>query len=129
MRNWGQYCENRPEKREKVRMFLKGQDVWSNSQIEWKMKASDIRELLKITDRPEMISFAGGLPAPELFPVGRLKGVTVKVLESCGPEALQYSPTEGFGPLRMKIAERMNKKYGMNLSVKHPGNQRFAAGT
>lgn len=61
------------------------------------VKASDIRELLKITDRPEMISFAGGLPAPELFPVERLKDVTVRVLESCGSEALQYATTEGFG--------------------------------
>ena len=57
------------------------------------VKASDIRELLKITDRPEMISFAGGLPAPELFPVERLKDVTVRVLESCGSEALQYATT------------------------------------
>lgn len=46
------------------------------------VKASDIRELLKITDRPGMISFAGGLPAPELFPVERLKDVALRVLES-----------------------------------------------
>lgn len=83
------------------------------------VKASDIRELLKITDRPEMISFAGGLPAPELFPVERLKDVTVRVLESCGSEALQYATTEGFGPLRMKIAGRMNKKYGTRLSARN----------
>ncbi len=83
------------------------------------VKASDIRELLKITDRPEMISFAGGLPAPELFPVERLKDVTVRVLESCGSEALQYATTEWFGPLRMKIAGRMNKKYGTRLSARN----------
>ena len=75
-----------------------------------KVRASDIRELLKITDKPGMISFAGGLPAPELFPVERLKGITQKVLETSGAEALQYAATEGFTPLRQKIADRMNKR-------------------
>ncbi len=80
------------------------------------VKASDIRELLKITDRPGMISFAGGLPAPELFPVDRLKDVTLRVLESSGAEALQYAATEGYAPLREKIAERMNTRYGTRLT-------------
>ncbi len=80
------------------------------------VKASDIRELLKITDRPGMISFAGGLPAPELFPVERLKDVMVKVLESSGADALQYASTEGYAPLRLKIAERMNSRYGTCLT-------------
>lgn len=80
------------------------------------IRASEIRELLKLTDKPEMISFAGGLPAPELFPVERLKNITLKVLESSGTEALQYATTEGFVPLRQKIAERMNKRYGTGLS-------------
>ncbi len=83
------------------------------------VKASDIRELLKITDRPGMISFAGGLPAPELFPVERLKDVTLKVLESSGAEALQYAATEGYTPLRVKIAERMNTRYGTQLTEKN----------
>lgn len=83
------------------------------------VRASDIRELLKVTEKPEMISFAGGLPAPELFPVERLKEVTMRVLESCGAEALQYATTEGYGPLRAKIAERMNIKYGTSLSAKN----------
>lgn len=72
-----------------------------------KTKASEIRELLKLTIRPEVISFAGGLPAPELFPVEEMKIVSQKVLEENGREALQYSPTEGFPPLREKIAKRM----------------------
>ncbi|WP_432662029.1 PLP-dependent aminotransferase family protein [Wukongibacter baidiensis] len=72
-----------------------------------KTKASEIRELLKLTIRPEVISFAGGLPAPELFPVEEMKKVSQKVLEENGREALQYSPTEGFPPLREKIAKRM----------------------
>ncbi len=80
------------------------------------VKASDIRELLKLTDRPGMISFAGGLPAPELFPVERLKEVTVRVLEASGADALQYAATEGYTPLRRKIAERMNRRFGTGLS-------------
>jgi 2-aminoadipate transaminase len=73
------------------------------------IKASEIRELLKLTVRPEIISFAGGLPAPELFPIEEMKVVSVKVLEEAGRQALQYSPTEGFAPLREKIAVRMLK--------------------
>lgn len=74
------------------------------------MRASEIREILKVTERPEVISFAGGLPAPELFPVEEMKEVAVKVLEEGGKQALQYSTTEGFVPLREKIAVRMNDK-------------------
>ncbi|BEP30414.1 aminotransferase-like domain-containing protein [Helicovermis profundi] len=74
-----------------------------------KVNASEIRELLKLTARPEIISFAGGLPAPELFPVEEMKKVSVKVLEEMGQEALQYSPTEGYNPLRKQIASRMKK--------------------
>ena len=59
------------------------------------IKASEIREILKLTQRPEIISFAGGLPAPELFPIEALKVVSVKVLDEMGKEALQYSTTEG----------------------------------
>lgn len=83
------------------------------------IKASEIRELLKLTDKPEMISFAGGLPAPELFPVERLKVITVRVLESSGMEALQYATTEGFMPLRCKISKRMNRRYGTTLTERN----------
>lgn len=75
------------------------------------LKASEIRELLKVTERPEVISFAGGLPAPELFPVEQMKEITVRVLEREGRQALQYATTEGFMPLREKIAGRMNDKF------------------
>lgn len=74
-----------------------------------KIKASEIRELLKLTARPEIISFAGGLPAPELFPVEEMKEITLKVLSDMGREALQYSTTEGYQPLREKIAVRMSR--------------------
>jgi len=74
-----------------------------------KVKASEIREILKLTQRPDIISFAGGLPAPELFPIEAMKVVAQKVLTDMGREALQYGTTEGYDPLRDKIAERMRK--------------------
>ena len=73
------------------------------------MKASEIRELLKLTQQPEIISFAGGLPAPELFPIEELKNISKQVLEENGSAALQYGTTEGHKPLREKIVERMAK--------------------
>lgn len=73
------------------------------------IKASEIRELLKLTQKPEVISFAGGLPAPELFPVEELKKVSLQVLEEQGTAALQYGPTEGYEPLREQIVKRMEK--------------------
>jgi 2-aminoadipate transaminase len=76
------------------------------------MKASEIRELLKITQRPEVISFGGGLPAPELFPVEDLKVVMAEVLDREGPRALQYSTTEGHPGLREAIARRLNSQLG-----------------
>ncbi|ABW17595.1 aminotransferase-like domain-containing protein [Alkaliphilus oremlandii] len=71
------------------------------------LKASEIRELLKLAEKPEIISFAGGLPAPELFPTEELAKVSEVVLKEHGMQALQYGPTDGFTPLREKIAKRM----------------------
>jgi 2-aminoadipate transaminase len=65
---------------------------------------SPIRELLKFTIQPEVISFAGGLPAPELFPVERIRQATNTALAQHGPEALQYSTTEGMPELRSFLA-------------------------
>ncbi len=70
-----------------------------------KIKASEIRELLKLTTRPEIISFAGGLPAPELFPVEQMKAIVTKIMNEQGETALQYSPTEGYIPLREAICD------------------------
>lgn len=69
------------------------------------MTASAIREILKVTADPEVISFAGGLPAPELFPVEEVRAAADRVLSEFGPAALQYSTTEGHLPLRRWIAE------------------------
>lgn len=79
-------------------------------------KASDIREILKVTANPEIISFAGGLPAPELFPVEEMKDICTRVLDEAGQAALQYSTTEGFLPLREKIAERVNRYFSTSLN-------------
>lgn len=92
------------------------------------VKASEIRELLKLTEQPEVISFAGGLPAPELFPINEIKEVSRIVLEEDGQKALQYSTTEGFKPLREWIANRMNCKLGTsfdcdNILITHGSQQ------
>jgi len=79
------------------------------------IKGSAIRELLKLTEQPEIISFAGGLPAPELFPIEEMKQVCLRVLDADGKAALQYSPTEGYMPLRKMISERM-KKLGIDVA-------------
>lgn len=79
------------------------------------LKASEIREILKVTERPEVISFAGGLPAPELFPVEAIKEVNRIVLEEDGSKALQYTTTEGYAPLREWISDRMNTRLGTSL--------------
>ena len=66
------------------------------------MKPSSIREILKLTERPDIISFAGGLPAPELFPVEDIRAAAERTLESFGPRALQYGVSEGIATLREK---------------------------
>ncbi len=73
------------------------------------LKASEIREILKLTQQPNIISFAGGLPAPELFPVEEMRVISDRVLSESGRQAMQYSTTEGYEPLREKIAGRMNR--------------------
>lgn len=79
------------------------------------LKASDIREILKVTQHPEMISFAGGLPAPELFPAEAIATLASDVLRTHGSVALQYSPTEGYPRLREQIAARMNTLWHTDL--------------
>lgn len=68
------------------------------------MKRSAVRELLKLTAGPDMISFAGGLPAPELFPMARVQKAIDRILTQAGPVALQYNQTEGLPELRDWIA-------------------------
>jgi 2-aminoadipate transaminase len=77
------------------------------------MGSSVIRELLKLTEQPDVISFAGGLPAPEMFPVEEFRQASDKVLREFGARALQYGPTEGYLPLRSLIVEQMSR-YGIH---------------
>jgi 2-aminoadipate transaminase len=71
------------------------------------MSSSAIRELLKVTEQPDFISFAGGLPAPEVFPVAEVAAAAQRILRDAGAQALQYGATEGYRPLRALVAERM----------------------
>jgi 2-aminoadipate transaminase len=74
-----------------------------------KMRKSVIRELLKVTQDPEIISFAGGLPNPKTFPIKELEEVLDYVMENHGKQALQYGTTQGFRNLREVLAERSSK--------------------
>ncbi|WP_372752856.1 PLP-dependent aminotransferase family protein [Labilibaculum sp.] len=80
-----------------------------------RMKRSVIRELLKLTQKPEIISFAGGLPAPSTFPIDELKQISSEVLEEDGNAALQYSATEGDSKLRSILTQRY-QKHGLTIS-------------
>ena len=73
-----------------------------------RMRRSAIRELLKVTRRPEVISFAGGLPAAELFPIPQVKAAVDAVLQSLGGKSLQYGETEGVPELRDWVARHWN---------------------
>ncbi|NPC75814.1 PLP-dependent aminotransferase family protein [Corallococcus sp. AB004] len=75
-----------------------------------RMKTSAVREILKIAERPDILSFAGGLPAPELFPVDAIAKAFEQTFAREGRPALQYSTTEGFAPLREWIASHLARK-------------------
>jgi len=82
------------------------------------MGSSVIRELLKLTEQPDIISFAGGLPAPKVFPVKQFQEACNAVLENFGPQALQYSTTEGYLPLREMIA-RHTARYSVEVTAEN----------
>jgi 2-aminoadipate transaminase len=79
---------------------------WQLSERARKLTSSAIRELLKITERPEVISFAGGLPSPAAFPVAEIRSAADRILRDAPTAALQYSATEGYMPLREWVAAR-----------------------
>lgn len=82
------------------------------------MKRSAIREILKHLQKPDMISFAGGLPAPETFPVEELKRIVCDILENDGPDSLQYGTTEGDPLLRKMLVERHNRQ-GLKIDLEN----------
>lgn len=73
-----------------------------------RMQSSAIREILKLTQQPDIISLAGGLPAPELFPLEAMQQASEAAFRKYGPAALQYAPTEGVEPLRHLIAQTVS---------------------
>lgn len=81
---------------------------WQFSQRAEQLQSSAIREILKITMRPEIISFAGGLPSPLTFPVERMREAYDTVLTRAGKVALQYGPSDGYAPLREWIADSLS---------------------
>lgn len=81
-----------------------------------KMGSSAIRELLKLTEQPDIISFAGGMPAPDIFPIEQLKQACARVLDGHGSQALQYGTTEGYLPLREQIC-RHTERYGIKINA------------
>jgi len=86
------------------------------SEIAKNLKASEIRELLKLTQQPDIISFAGGLPNPESFPVDTIKKIIDSLLETEGARILQYGSTEGVNSFRDALSEMMRNKYGVSVT-------------
>jgi 2-aminoadipate transaminase len=78
--------------------------MWTQAQRAEKMNPSVIREILKVTEQPGIISFAGGLPSPRTFPVAEFAEACARVLGSDGQGALQYAASEGYAPLREWVA-------------------------
>ena len=81
------------------------------------LKPSAIREILKVTETPEIISFAGGLPAPELFPVTEVAQAAADCLAEDGASSLQYGPSEGFTPLREWVAGYVHRSVGVRAKA------------
>ncbi|MBV8665574.1 MAG: PLP-dependent aminotransferase family protein [Burkholderiaceae bacterium] len=81
---------------------------WNFSKRAQQLQSSAIREILKVTMRPEVISFAGGLPSPATFPVEHMQAAFEKVLSTHGKVALQYGPTDGYLPLREWVADSLS---------------------
>ena len=83
-----------------------------------RISSSAIREILKLSSSPDVISFAGGFPAPDVFPVEEFKRACQIVLEEKGAASLQYGTTEGFTPLRKMITHH-SRCYGINANIEN----------
>ena len=79
--------------------------TWTLAERAAKMNPSAIREILKLTDRPGIISMAGGLPSPQAFPLAEFTQACQTVMQRDGAAALQYATSEGFEPLRRAVAD------------------------
>ena len=83
---------------------------WQLARRAARMNPSVIREILKVTERPGIISFAGGLPSSKTFPVAEFEAACAKVLTDDPKGALQYAASEGFGPLREMVAHTLSQQ-------------------
>jgi 2-aminoadipate transaminase len=81
-----------------------------------RMNPSIIREILKVTEKPGIVSLAGGLPSADTFPVAAMREAAARVLTDSPREALQYAASEGFAPLREWVAAHMNAQHGMDVA-------------
>ena len=88
---------------------------WKLAQRAEKMNPSVIREILKVTEKPGIISFAGGLPSPQTFPIDAMREASERVLRDDGKAALQYAASEGYAPLREWVAQDLLKQ-GMRIT-------------
>jgi len=82
-----------------------------------KTKPSFVREILKVTEQKDVISFAGGLPNPISFPKKALEESSVRIIENYGDKVFQYSTTEGYKPLRQYIADRYKKRFNLDVDA------------
>lgn len=96
---------------------------WTQAKRAEKMNPSVIREILKVTDKPGIISFAGGLPSPQTFPISEFAAACAKVLAEDGKSALQYAASEGFGPLREQVAASLPWQVDPNQVLITTGSQ------
>ena len=92
------------------------------------MGSSAIREILKVLSKPGIVSLAGGMPAPEAFPMDNMNELCTRVLEKHGTAAFQYGTTEGFFPLKESLAEYLRenqietKSKHINITTDYKGN-------
>ncbi|MCX7659140.1 MAG: PLP-dependent aminotransferase family protein, partial [Caldimonas manganoxidans] len=99
--------------------------IWQLARRADRMNPSVIREILKVTERPGILSLAGGLPSPDTFPVEAMRAAADKVLREAPREALQYAASEGYAPLREWVAEHLGRQ-GMTVS---PGQVLITTGS
>ena len=91
--------------------------TWTLARRAHRMNPSIIREILKVTERPGIISLAGGLPSPDTFPVEAMREAADRVLRDAPREALQYAASEGYGPLREWVAQHLAESGGLKVDA------------
>jgi 2-aminoadipate transaminase len=89
--------------------------LWTQAHRSARLNPSVLREILKVTDRPGVLSLAGGLPSPDTFPVDAVRAASERVLRDAPREALQYAASEGYGPLREWVAAHLKTAQGMHV--------------